>query len=124
MDKAPYIRSIKIALFVSLPFFLIFSIMDSNLNWEKFTHGTLVKAGWSSLILFMFIVSQRLANDYRELNGLPIQYSSNHSSSDESNVNHFSHDGHNSINPASGLPMVGGQGGVDIAGNPFGSSHH
>lgn len=30
------------------------------------------------------------------------------------------------INPATGLPMVGGTGSVDVAGNPFGSdlSHH
>ena len=26
------------------------------------------------------------------------------------------------INPASGLPMVGGTGGVDVAGNPYGCS--
>lgn len=28
------------------------------------------------------------------------------------------------INPATGLPMVGGQGGVDVAGNPFGTDLH
>lgn len=29
------------------------------------------------------------------------------------------------INPATGLPMVGGEGGIDIEGNAFGvSSHH
>ena len=27
----------------------------------------------------------------------------------------------NSINPANGLPMIGGTGGVDIEGNPFGT---
>lgn len=26
----------------------------------------------------------------------------------------------NEINPASGLPMIGGMGGVDVEGNPFG----
>jgi len=28
------------------------------------------------------------------------------------------------INPASGLPMVGGTGGVDIEGNPYGMDNH
>ncbi|MGC9458080.1 MAG: hypothetical protein ACP5DC_11240 [Halothiobacillaceae bacterium] len=28
------------------------------------------------------------------------------------------------INPATGLPMIGGQGGVDSAGNPYGSSEY
>lgn len=27
----------------------------------------------------------------------------------------------NAINPANGLPMVGGMGGVDVAGNPYGT---
>lgn len=27
----------------------------------------------------------------------------------------------NAINPANGLPMVGGEGGVDVEGNPFGT---
>jgi hypothetical protein len=29
-----------------------------------------------------------------------------------------------SINPASGLPMVGGCGGLDVAGNPYGTDTH
>lgn len=35
-------------------------------------------------------------------------------------------DAYCTINPATGLPMVGGCGGVDVAGNPFGVdwSHH
>lgn len=28
------------------------------------------------------------------------------------------------INPASGLPMIGGCGGVDVAGNPYGTDLH
>lgn len=47
----------------------------------------------------------------------------------ESSRERDSHDDHSSandvnnemeINPASGLPMVGGSGGVDVAGNPYG----
>ena len=30
---------------------------------------------------------------------------------------------HSDINPATGLPMVGGIGGVDVAGNPIGTNH-
>lgn len=33
-------------------------------------------------------------------------------------------DDHCSVNPASGLPMVGGCGGVDVEGNPFGVDLH
>ena len=28
------------------------------------------------------------------------------------------------VNPATGLPMIGGMGGVDVAGNPFGTDLH
>ena len=38
--------------------------------------------------------------------------------SDTSGINDFS------INPANGLPMVGGIGGVDVAGNSFGTDSH
>jgi len=30
----------------------------------------------------------------------------------------------NAINPANGLPMVGGDGGIDVEGNPYGTDHH
>lgn len=30
----------------------------------------------------------------------------------------------NAVNPATGLPMIGGIGGVDVAGNPFGTDLH
>lgn len=33
-------------------------------------------------------------------------------------------DDDNLINPATGLPMVGGIGGIDVGGDPFGSSFH
>lgn len=45
----------------------------------------------------------------------------------EENGTDFSHDSigsginDNAYNPANGLPMIGGEGGFDIEGNPFGS---
>jgi len=36
----------------------------------------------------------------------------------------LSHDDGFSINPANGLPMVGGSGGVDVEGNLFGMDSH
>ncbi len=30
---------------------------------------------------------------------------------------------HTEINPATGLPMVGGIGGIDVSGKPFGTNH-
>ena len=31
---------------------------------------------------------------------------------------------HTEINPATGLPMIGGMGGIDLAGNPYGTNFH
>lgn len=37
---------------------------------------------------------------------------------------HLDHSDSSSINPANGLPMIGGSCGVDIHGNPYGFSSH
>ena len=120
MNKAPFIQSIKIALFISVPFFLILSIMDSNLSWEKFTHVTFAKVGLGSLFLFVMIVAMRARNDLAMATGQPIVMHPSHSF-DESG-HQYDFEKSTPINPGSGLPMAGA---VDIMGNSFGdNSHH
>lgn len=45
-------------------------------------------------------------------------------SSDASASRLFGDDDHCAVNPANGLPMVGGCGGLDVEGNPFGVDFH